>query len=97
MTIPEHQIRVIREVEEIEIFLTSLKSAGDKLRDRFDKLDKFINSTPAFYSLTQEEKERLTIQRFHMLECLVALEKLVGNGNHLGGYLDQLKLRILNF
>lgn len=98
MAIPEHQIRVIRELEEISAFGNSVSSALDDMKDRIKKLKSFVDDPQSrFASLDPAEQNRLKSQYFSMVLCVDTLVKLLHNHDQLPGYLRMLEERIAAF
>lgn len=97
MAILEHQIRVIQELEQIETLHKDLTAAFEKLKDRSQKLNTFVQENPLFLKLETAEQDRLKSQLFAMLNCGIDLHHLTHDTNALPRYIQALKDRIAAF
>ena len=91
----KHQIRVVREHEEISALAKSLSGVLGNLKDRARKLSEFIDSAH-FQKLATEEQVRLKDQYYTMVLCANSLSELT-KYDHLPGYLKALEQRIEAF
>lgn len=98
MAIPEHQVRVIKELEEIETLHKDLTAVLEKLKDRAHKLEVFMETkNGVFANLEPAEQVRLDRQHFAILMTYNSLHQLLNKHDSLPGYIKVLSERIEAF